>query len=202
MGHEQRRGMDVARLAARRQAGLQGVQQPVREVQPGIPAEAGGHGCGHPGVGEQVARRVTVLAGAFTVGAENMLPGPGRGLARAIHHGQLPPVEIFPAGGHLLEGTPGAQPRFQGIQQHRAESRIGDVLGGDGADAGPGMGAAGAHRDAGGGDRHPKHAATGAPPDDGKGHAGSPSGITAVASISISHSGRARPLTMSPVETG
>ena len=91
------------------------------------------------------------------------------------------------------------------VQTLRPEAGIGDVLRRDRADAGAHMGAARRNAGRGGLDGDTEHAGFLAAAGDGKGHAGllqAASGMTAVASISTSHSGRARAETTRPVETG
>jgi hypothetical protein len=134
-----------------------------------------------------------VLASQQVAGADDVRPM-GRGvhaqrpLAREagrpplrVDDRELPVGDVGCRAADHLEGLHGRGAERHEVERSRSEGGIGHVLGGDRTDAGPGEGAAGGDRE---------------------GHGVAASGITAMASISTSHSGRARPETTSPVETG
>ena len=123
------------------------------------------------------------------------------GAALRVDRQDLPVLDEPAAFLHLGDGVGRAEAFFHQVECQRAEGGVGDVLRGDGAHAGPGIGTARGDGGGGGGDGDAEHARLGAAGDEGKGHA-SPCGITAVPSISTSHSGRASACTTSPVETG
>ena len=141
--------------------------------------------------------------------------------ALAIDDGDLAVVGILAGRQHRLQGLGRRFAAGQEVEDLGSDGGVGDVLGGDRTGTGPRPGTAAGDADAGGGDGNPQHAGLGAAADEGEGHLRFPfpprpdftlalafvlamrsSGITAQTSISITHSGRARPWTMSPVETG
>src|SRR5690606_12050139 len=114
------------------------------------------------------------------------------------------------------DGRAGARPGGEAIEHERPQGRVGDILRRDGADSRPRMGAARRYRRRRRRNRNTELAALIAAGNDREGHGSSralratayalriaaQSGMTAVASISTSHSGRARQVTTTPVETG
>src|SRR5215204_1844720 len=138
--------------------------------------------------------------------AEGTRARPCRGDAIAIDRGELPPdnerLLRGDAGHRLLRRAPVAH----SLEQNHAQPRIGDVLRTGRADACLGPGATRRHGRRRRRDGYAELPGLGAPPRDRERHdsalAGRDSGITAMASISTTHSGRASAVTTTPVETG
>lgn len=189
--------MDRPGLAARRPPGLKRRQQAVAEGFARGFRECRRHRGGNPGARQQIAGGGAIPADAGAVNAQHPAARKRERPALAIHRRQLPMFDEGPLLRHRLDGRPRRQAALHQIEQQGAQRGIGDVLAGDGADAGARVGAAGADRDGGGGDGDAERAGARATRSDRERHAG----ITAVASISTSHSGRASALTTRPVET-
>jgi hypothetical protein len=71
-----------------------------------------------------------------------MIAGVARGGTVVVDDGDLAEVEMGPTGNRPGEGVVGIVALGEQIEDARAESRVGDVLGGDRAHLGAGMGAA------------------------------------------------------------
>ena len=135
-------------------------------------------------------------------------PLSGKGLdgytaQRVVNSRWLAELAEAVAGQGFVQRRAGAFPGVEQVENFRAEGRQGDVLGRYRADARAQPGATRTNGDARRADGNSQLPGFSATTDDGKGHQrASRSGITAITSISISHSGWPRPATTSPVEIG
>src|SRR5258706_11557748 len=145
-----------------------------------------------------------------------MMGGP----ALAVDDRDLAELREFVRGNDFAQGIRRRAALGHQVEGLRADRWIGDILGRYRAHPRLRPGASAGNANAGGGYRDPEHPGRGAAPGEGESHgrafgawpprrgAGTlrflarSSGMTAQASISITHSGRARPWTISPVETG
>ncbi len=192
--------MQRARLSPGGQAGLERGQQAVLELTArGL--EGGHHGVDHLGPGEHVAGRHDAVADHVVVHAERAGAGVGRRPAAHVEDGQLAVLDQRLVRDQVVEGAARVGAGLQGVEEPRTQPRVGDVLRGRPADAGAQVHAARGDRGARRRDRHTDGtAAVGG--QHGEGHREPSSGITAMASISTSHSGRASAETTRPVEIG
>ena len=186
-----------------------------------ITGERAGHCRRHVAIAQEVARGNTVSLRSHPMGPQHLGAAVASRLTVAVDDRHLPVVRIFVGGDDLGQRLGRRTALCHQIECPRANRRIGHILGCNSASAGPRPGATAGNTDAGGGDGDPEHAGARAAPDEREGHgralrkcralrgAGAllrfllrSSGMTAQASISITHSGRARPWTIRPVETG
>ena len=153
------------------------------------------------GAREHVAGHDHVGPDAVVVHTERPRAGVRRALAVQVEHGELAVLDEGPSVDDPVQRGPRVGAPLQRVEQGGAEPRVGHVLGRGATHPRPEMDAAGGHGRARRRDRHPDRAAP-VGGQHGEGHAGSPSGITAIASTSTSHSGRASADTTIPVEIG
>ena len=192
--------MDRAGLAAGVAGGAHDGDQAVAER-----AGRGGEGVRHQARnlvgGEQVAAAGDVRAACLGGYAERLGAGVDGGAALPVDDEQLAILDMRAGSGQDGERFLRARAGREKREAAGAEARVGDVLAGDRPCPGLRIGAARRNRRRGGRDGDAEHAGLGTARHDGERHSPG-SGMTAVASISTSHSGRASATTTSPVQTG
>ena len=151
--------------------------------------------------GQQIAGGHASVPGAHAIDAECPAARPPRRASRPVNHRQLAVLDVRRAGSHAPHRLLGVLAARQGIEQRRAQPGVGHVLRSGHSDRRPDMRAARGDRRARGGDHHPQLVGGRIGGKQRERHSPG-SGMTAVASISTSHSGLARALTTRPVETG
>ncbi len=186
-------------LAAGRQPRVESREQALGQMSIRTLGERPYHCAGQVRADQHIARGDSIDVGMVAMAPQRTLATVRCRAALPIDGGQLPiGSRITRARDEPGDRVLRREAAREKVQPGRAEPGIRDVLGSDRSRARPGMGAARRNRGAGLGNGHPKHASARATRSDRKGHAG----MTAVASISTSHSGRARALTTRPVDTG
>ena len=141
-----------------------------------------------------------LVPGRGGMGAERAGAGEVRDPAGRVDHRELAVLRMRLLRDHLPDRLLGGRPGLEQVEQPRPERRVGDVLRGRRAHAGAQVQAARGHGRARRAQHHAERA--GGRVARGQRERHEAPLITAVASISTSHSGRASASTTSPVETG
>ena len=191
-------------FAAGRDSGADRGHQPVLELEVRTRLERRDHRGRHALGRQQITGRDRIEPVRDRVGAERAVPGVRAGAAGGVDRGQLPERDqpfVLDDGGDRLDGA--ESPRHT-VEQPCAETRIGDVLGTRRSDPGAHKRAPRRHGRAGGRNHDAELPGMRAPASERQRHACGilSAGITAVTSISTSHSGRASAVTTRPVDTG
>src|SRR5262245_23492153 len=134
--------------------------------------------------------------------AKGFLPGKRGGTSLRIDGDKLAVGNVFGRPRNDAHSLGRRCAKFHQVEKLRAQRRVSDVLASGRPDARSRVRTTRGYRGGRGRNGNAKHSCLGAACGDREGHAATQSGMTAMASTSTTHSGRASADTTRPVETG
>src|SRR6478735_2407969 len=190
-------------LSAERARGFHGRQEAILEIGFWLLFECRDHSCGNRLIFQEIASGGDIWRAGDVVGSQHALAAEGGAATVTVDDAELAILDLEGFVDDLGHRFVSRFSLSEQIEQALTQARIGDVLAARRADTRADIGAPRGYRWAGRGDGNTESAGALAIAGNRECHfAIRSSGITAVASISTTHSGRASAFTTIPVDTG